>query len=147
MHQEGQRNKIRLIEMQKTKYMERNTEQLELLDEQNKDFLFQSKEEYGIYERTGNLNRFRQASNKLFALTENIVERDTGKWFATFTDFATNFKKGNSVKFRTRGEMLDFLTKLKALHSFYYHGIEEATDKEALENTYKEVYAKLEEVV
>ena len=121
----------------------RDEEMQKQVQQQNKDFLFLSKEEFDTYKRTGNLNRFRQAANKLFALAENIAEAETNQFFKDFQQFATAFKQSEKIKFVSDSEKLDFLIKLKALHSLYYHGIEEATDLEALENTYKEVYDKL----
>lgn len=125
-------------------YKARTEEEEKQLEEQNRDFLFLSKEEYEMYRKTKNLNRFRQAADKLFALAQNIIKMKSGTYFRTFKEFATEYKESNVMAFKDRKEKLDFLFRLKGLHSFYYHGIEEADDIEALENNYKEVYEKLE---
>jgi len=119
----------------------------EQMQQQNKDFLFLSKEEFDTWRRTGNLRRFRQAANKLFALTEKLVETKRNVFLKGFTEFAQEFKRTKTIEFSNKRELLDFIGKLKLLHSFYYHGIEEATDLESLENTYKEVYDKLKKEV
>ena len=101
-----------------------------------------SRTDYNTYKSGGNIGFFRDSSEKLVAIAQNIVEYKEDipieGWNTYKKCFYNSKKLGLNHQQKQR-----FIRDLFILHEFFYRGIKEGQDKREIEILYNEVFSEL----
>ena len=108
-------------------------------ESQVKKFLATSHQDFEQYKATKDVNRLRDAAEKLFTTAENLVECKTGERINDYRDFKRLVPKVVEKK----EDRIALMSKLSQLHVFHRHGLQEPNNIAEMEELYQDVYGQI----